>query len=137
MFKQIIFSRSICYGTFPEFEVTVKQDGNVKWLGGMHVKQHGEAEFNLGNDQIIQLNQLLQSFDFRNFEYPSPTISATDLPFCTILVTYQNGAMKEVEHYLGDFAEEGSQAHETFQALEGFENKIEEIIDLENFIGAE
>ncbi|WP_235182519.1 hypothetical protein [Gracilibacillus boraciitolerans] len=58
---------------------------------------------------------MLQSFNFSNFKYPTPTIFATDLPFCTILVTYQDGVVKEVKHYLGDFAEEGSQAYEHFR----------------------
>ncbi|WP_369403365.1 DUF6438 domain-containing protein [Gracilibacillus boraciitolerans] len=39
MFEQIIFFRSICYGNCPEFELMVQRDGNVKWLGGMHVKR--------------------------------------------------------------------------------------------------
>ncbi|GAE94073.1 hypothetical protein JCM21714_3205 [Gracilibacillus boraciitolerans JCM 21714] len=137
MFEKIILSRSICYGDCPEFEVIVKKDGTAKWFGGMFVHRAGEVEFQLDNRKLQQLGELLQSFDFRHFTYPAATIFATDLPYCTIKVSYQDGVEKEVEHYLGgDFAEEGSEDNQSFQELEQFEKRIEKVIGLQKFIGA-
>ncbi|MFD2657261.1 DUF6438 domain-containing protein [Gracilibacillus thailandensis] len=134
MFEKIIFSRSTCYGSCPEFDVIVNSNGTAKWFGGMHVYHVDEKEFCIDQGRLKQLAEKLRSIDFRHFTYPSTTVFATDQPYCTIWVKYEDGFVKEVEHYLGDSAEKGSKTKQDFQKLEKLENEIEMILGLKKLI---
>jgi hypothetical protein len=104
MFKKIKFARTPCYGTCPVFDVEVDQDGIVEWNGHMHVYCLGEENFTITKNKIEKLNTLIEEFGFRSFKYPEPEslTFATDHPSCFIQVEYEDGFVKEVEHYLGD-----------------------------------
>ncbi|WP_208590111.1 DUF6438 domain-containing protein [Gracilibacillus suaedae] len=134
MFGKIIFSRSACYESCPEFDVIVNSNGVAKWFGSMHVYHGGEEVFCIDQGRLKQLFEKLQSIDFRHFIYPSATIIATDQPYCTIWVKYEDGFVKEVEHYLGDSAEKGSKAKQDLHKLEKLENEIELLLGLKKFI---
>ncbi|MGN8645566.1 DUF6438 domain-containing protein [Gracilibacillus sp. HCP3S3_G5_1] len=134
MFEKIIFSRSSGDGGCPEFDVFVHNKGEAKWFGSRYVHHYGEKVFYIDQRRLQQLDEKLQLFNFRHFTYPTAAISTPGQSSCTIWVKFEDGFVKEVEHYLGDGARQGTKDAQDFQELEQFEKEIEEILGLRKFI---
>ncbi|MCP3027048.1 DUF6438 domain-containing protein [Halobacillus sp. A5] len=130
MFHQLTLTRTGCFGDCPVYHVEVRSDGMVKWHGEFFVAQIGECEWKLDDDQMKRLLALMDGFDFFNYEYEANGFPATDLPSCITSITYEDGAVKEVDHYLGDSLNE----EERLMTLEEFEEEIDRIVGTHAYI---
>ncbi|GGF18024.1 hypothetical protein GCM10010954_16000 [Halobacillus andaensis] len=77
-----------------------------------------------------KLAALLEEFQVWDFEYEVNGFPATDLPSCVITVIDENGAVKEIDHYLGDSLNE----MERPMTLEEFEEEMDRIIGTKTYI---
>jgi hypothetical protein len=134
MFKKIIFERTMCYGSCPIYKVEIYNDGLVKWNGIGYVSKIGEYEWNLSAKKIDKLSNLIQQFNFQNYEYRTLDGFATDHPNCIITIEYLDGFDKEIDHYLGDQLEEDYLIESEEISLFDFENKIEQIVGTRKYI---
>ncbi|WP_444979487.1 DUF6438 domain-containing protein [Halobacillus andaensis] len=98
---------------------------------GRSVKEwQGELAWQLDEDHVKKLAALLEEFQVWDFEYEVNGFPATDLPSCVITVIDENGAVKEIDHYLGDSLNE----MERPMTLEEFEEEMDRIIGTKTYI---
>ncbi len=90
-----------CLGSCPIYQLSIFEDGTVRWLGSQYVARSGSAESWLTRRQVLELKSAFTTsrfFDFKN-RYE---INLTDLP-TTYLRFTMNGRIKTIEDY-GDSA---------------------------------
>ncbi|UOQ83592.1 hypothetical protein [Gracilibacillus salinarum] len=133
MFEKLVYSRMVHPEMHAGVDVVVHQDGSAEIANSLYNKHHGKTQFEVNQQQMIQLDQLQQAFDFRDFIYPVCKTFQTDQPWCFISIIYQDGFVKEVTHNLGDSAEEGTDTHRKILSLKHFEYQIERILGLQQF----
>jgi len=71
MFEFIKLQRTMCYGPYPVYSVTIDKDGNVKYYGEMFVYKSGEHHWRITEKRVKQLNDVIEDFGFRSFVYIS------------------------------------------------------------------
>src|SRR5574342_352205 len=98
----IKLARSPCFGSCPEYQVTINGDGIVYWKGVGDVKFVGEAISKINAQQV---GELIDEFDKTNFllmrDYD--TYQVTDHPSAWISIELF-GISKTVTHYYGDYS---------------------------------
>ncbi|GGM26199.1 hypothetical protein GCM10011351_09800 [Paraliobacillus quinghaiensis] len=134
MFTEIFISRTPCMGDCPEYQVIVNNIGNVQWNGQWSVYHLGKADFNITKSKIKKIEMLLKEFDYRSFTYPEPDMFATDQPSCITKVIFDDGFVKEIDHYLGDTQSYDKESKHSIANLEKFEKKLEQILGLRKYI---
>jgi hypothetical protein len=91
--------RTICYGSCPDYEVTVAGDGTVRFTGNRFVAITGEHVAHIPADSVKELVE-----DFKNADFFSAkdkyTGNWTDNPTQTLSLTV-NGRAKTVVDYVG------------------------------------
>lgn len=117
----------MCYGDCPIYRVEVNVTGKVVWEGIEYVSKMGRHEWTIGKEKIDKLNALINSFGFRIYEYsPSDECFATDHPNCITQIEFQDGHIKEIDHYLGYLW--------GLDDLTKFENDLEKIIGTKKYV---
>ncbi|MBU9713581.1 DUF6438 domain-containing protein [Evansella tamaricis] len=137
MIKKITFERTACYGSCPIYKVEVFSDGEVKWNGFEYVSKLGIHEWKLTAKKMEKLNGLIEEFDFRNYEYKTSDIYATDHPSCLISIEFEDGYVKHIDHYLGDQLEDEWLVDldgPVRMTLEQFERRLEGIIGTGKYV---
>ncbi|WP_067726982.1 DUF6438 domain-containing protein [Oceanobacillus damuensis] len=134
MFKKLSLERTECYGTCPIYQVEVTPDGMVYWNGEGHVSFMGQTTFQISEKKVQQLASLLESFDYRVFTYKEGDLFATDMPHCITRVEYEDGFVKEVDHYLGDIDQRENHLKHSLTSLEKFEKRVERIIGTKHYV---
>lgn len=134
LFKEISISRTSCKDNCPIYQVTISSDGVVKWHGEKFVSCLGDKEFTLTNNRIKKLEDLLLSFDYKNFIYQSSSDIAADSPSCITRVVYLHGEVKTVVHDLGDRDGKPDNCKHSIPNLDKFERQIERIAGLNSLI---
>lgn len=121
----ITLERTACFGTCPVYSLTIRGDGTVVYEGKDFVKVKGKAETTISQEQVEQLVSEFEKVDYfsLNDSYTERTI--TDAPTVTTSITI-DGKTKTIEHYRGD--------ENAPEALTQLENKIDEIVDSEQWI---
>ena len=137
----ISLDRTECYGTCPSYKVTIFSNGKVLYEGRKFVKTSGRASGRLSPSQIRDLtNALTQA---RYFSLRSSYASgrdgcltiATDSPRVTTGVRLGK-KRKKIDHYRG--CHSGTeQFNSELQRLATFEDRIDEIIDIKQWIGTD
>jgi hypothetical protein len=97
--------RSVCFGTCPEYTVTVEADGHIAFAGGRFVtvsKAEGQASANELKALITALNEVrfLSLNDRYETEVDGCDSVATDHQTVTVSAHF-DGRSKTVRHYLG------------------------------------
>lgn len=126
MFEYIRIERTMCYGNCPVYSVTVDKEGNVIFNGEMFVYKSGQHHWKISKKKVEQLNDLIDSFDFKSFKYEPGSGFITDQPSCITTVKYPDGEIKEIDHYYGHIMIDDS--------LTAFEKKIERIIGTKKYV---
>lgn len=116
----------MCYGNCPVYSVTVDKEGNVIFNGEMFVYKSGQHHWKISKKKVEQLNDLIDSFDFKSFKYEPGSGFITDQPSCITTVKYPDGEIKEIDHYYGHIMIDDS--------LTAFEKKIERIIGTKKYV---
>lgn len=125
----ITLERTVCFGTCPDYKLTITADGAVVFKGGRFVKKEGATiKSAISNDR---LKQLMAEFDRVKFFSLEDNYSDnrrvcdelwTDNPsaFTSIRI---NGKSKTINHY------HGCRGPKVPKELTELENKIDEIVN--------
>lgn len=72
--------KTACFGDCPTFELHITEDGHVTFNGKNHVAKKGESKFQLSEEELKELKDLINKKEFSSFKnkYDNPKI--TDLP---------------------------------------------------------
>ena len=84
--------------------------------------------------RIKKIEDLLLSFDFKNFIYHTTAQIVPDSPSCITRVVYKYGEHKTVVHDLADKDPEGENNKYSLKKLDAFERKMEELMGLKYLI---
>ncbi|KMY44397.1 hypothetical protein AC622_09175 [Bacillus sp. FJAT-27916] len=134
MFKEISISRTSCIGNSPIYQSTIQSDGRVFWNGEKNVSFLGEHKFTISSPRLKKLEDLLLSFDYKNFTYHSSREIIPDSPTCVTRVVFKHGETKTVVHDLGDVDGMIENKKHTLKKLERFERDLERIAGLKTLI---
>lgn len=101
----ITLERTRCFGSCPEYEVTLTDDGLVTYRGVSYVKERGSK---IKRVSPSAFRELVRRFESGGFEQLSPPwkcppihVQTSDLPSATL--TFRRADREHrVEHYLGD-----------------------------------
>jgi hypothetical protein len=101
----ITLERTRCFGSCPEYGVTVTDDGLVTYRGISYVKERGSKIKRVPLRAFRELGALFESGGFEGlsppWKCPPVHIQTSDLPSATL--TLRRGEKEHrVEHYLGD-----------------------------------
>jgi hypothetical protein len=129
----ITLQRTVCYGTCPEYKLTIFSDGRVLYEGISSVKTKGKA---WGRITPAELEELI--LEFQNINYfdlddsytPGTKVcpqSMTDMPAATTSLT-RNGKSKTVIHY------HGCRGLPVLDLLTQLENKIDEAVSVNKWV---
>jgi len=118
----ITIERTPCFGTCPDYKMTINGDGRVVYEGESFVKITGTQTTQLSQDKIKQLVDEFHQVDYFSLkdEY---TAHITDLPTTITSITI-DGKTKKVVNYYG-----------APKKLGELENKIDEITNSKNWVG--
>lgn len=132
--KVITLERTVCYGTCPNYKLTIFSDGRVSYEGIRFVKKMGKAT---GRISRAKLNDLVMEFtniyyfnlpdSFQPGDKTCPT-EWTDMPSATTSLTWQ-GRSKTIVHY------HGCKGANTLELLTKLENKIDEAVNVKQWTG--
>ena len=94
----ITYSPSICYGTCPDYSVTVRSDGTATWEGRQFVEAKGVRQFNVSDEDYRAFARTLapvRPTGTREIVSGSPDCgpAATDLP--STVIEWDDGARKD------------------------------------------
>lgn len=134
MFKEISISRTSCTGSSPIYQSTIQSDGSVFWNGEKNVSYLGEHRFTISSQRLKKLEDLLLSFDYKNFIYHSSREIIPDSPTCVTRVVYKHGETKTVVHDMGDVDGIIENKKHTLKKLDQFERDLERITGLKPLI---
>jgi hypothetical protein len=118
----------------PYYKVDIFDNGIVEWNGIEYVSKLGKREWELSSKKVGNLNVLIEEFDHRTYEYRTLDGFATDHPNCIITIEFNDGFVKEIDHYLGDQLEEEHLVDFNKVGLYEFENKIERIVGTKKYV---
>lgn len=134
MFKEISISRTSCLGVSPIYQATLTSEGHVSWQGEKHVSYIGVKNFTVTKQRIKKIEDLLLSFDYKNFIYQTTAHIVPDSPTCITRVVYKYGEHKTVVHDLGDQDASCENSKHSLKKLDSFERKLEELLGLKYLI---
>src|ERR1700720_2063891 len=124
---RIQLTRTMCYGSCPDYEVTISGSGGVSYDGKQFVKVKGPQHATIDRERV---RQLLAAFDHaRFFGLPGgkcPCAVYTDMPSAIITLTWR-GRTRTLEHYYGCPCAPA--------ALCGLERQIDQAADTDRWVG--
>jgi hypothetical protein len=134
LFKEFSISRTSCLGKSPIYQATITSEGHVSWQGEKYVSYIGVKNFTVSKQRVKKIEDLLLSFDYKNFIYNTTAQIVPDSPTCVTRLVYQFGEHKTVVHDLGDEDAACDNSKHTLKKLDSFERKMEELLGLKNLI---
>ncbi|KGO91446.1 DUF6438 domain-containing protein [Flavobacterium subsaxonicum] len=103
--EKIQFTKGPCFGSCPIFEITLNKDGSSVLLAD-HFNTNGVSVIpeKCAFGSKIEKQDLTKIMNFLNYiDFPSLNdlyfVSYTDAPTATLVITYNNGKVKEIEDY--------------------------------------
>jgi hypothetical protein len=118
----IIMERTVCFGTCPDYSLTVYGNGTVIYEGRNFVAVTGRQTSSISQEQVRKLVRAFYEIDYFSLknEYSA---QVTDLPTTTTSITV-DGHFKQVINYYG-----------APEQLIELENKIDDISSSEKWVG--
>ena len=132
----IKLTRTVCFGTCPDYQLTIKSNGNVSFKGGRFTQTKGIAKATITQ---TNLKIIISEFEKANFFSLKNSYSetsdgcgevATDNP-SEIISIQINGKKKNVSHYFGCRMVAGNM----LEKIINLGNKIDEIVETSRWIG--
>ena len=128
-FEKVKLERTPCYGSCPVYTVEVFADGRVKYNGKIFVARIGIHEWNIDEKSIEEINNAIAKYGYFSMKENEPTLIATCSSSCITFVLLQNGLHREINNYHGE---------DRYPIkLQRFEDKIDEIICIAEYVGNE
>lgn len=126
-FKTIKLERTACYGSCPIYQVEILSDGSVHYLGEGFVEQIGQHSWIIDAAAIEALNEAISKYEYFSMKAKEPTEVMTCSPSCITSILLEDGTHREIDNYHG--------ADSFPKKLYKLENKIDEIIGIEKYVG--
>ena len=102
-FKKIYLERTMCYGDCPVYNLYINSEGEVKMISGDYFGRMDETQhWTIDTKQIKKLNEVLQKYGYFKIKKKEATYWQTDGPYCITKIEFEDGASREIEHYLGE-----------------------------------
>ena len=131
----ITLARSVCFGTCPNYKLTIYSDGKVSYEGIRFVKKVGKATGRISRAQLDELVMEFTNIHYFNlpdsFQPGDKTTcpqSATDMPSAVTSLTWR-GRSKTISHYYG------CSGPSTLELLTNLEKKIDEAVNVKQWTG--
>lgn len=101
----ITMERTMCFGTCPDYKLTIKANGTVTFRGGQFTKTKGTAKSRITKSSLRDLVAAFDRVDLDSFadDYSQGSVCEsyiTDLP-SEIISLKRDGKTKQVNHYFG------------------------------------
>jgi hypothetical protein len=96
--QKIEYKTTMCFGTCPEFELTINSDRKAKYNALQYNKPDGKFNGIIDQKKYDELVELLNYIDFPNLK-ESYSVSWTDDQTCSLKITYDNGKTKIINDY--------------------------------------
>ncbi len=101
----ITMERTMCFGTCPDYKLTIKANGTVTFRGGQFTKTKGTAKSRITKSSLRELVAAFDRVDLDSFadDYSQGSVCEsyiTDLP-SEIISLKRDGKTKQVNHYFG------------------------------------
>jgi hypothetical protein len=132
--KVITLERTICFGTCPNYKLTIFSDGRVEYEGIRFVKKMGKATGHISPAKLHKLVREFINIDYLNLPdsfQPGETTcpqQATDMPSANTSLSWQ-GRSKAIRHY------HGCSGVSTLELLTKLENKIDQTVNVKQWTG--
>lgn len=95
---QIDFKAGGCFGTCPEFAMTIMNSGTAHYDAGMFDERHGQFTTTIRRQQLDSLLAYMTDADLLDLKDNYSTL-ITDLTTYTLTVTFANGRRKTIVDY--------------------------------------
>lgn len=136
----ITFERKGCFGSCPDYKLTINAEGKVEFQGRQYTETKGLAKGEIKKEQVKELLREFDKVDFFSFpdhftygEGDCETV-VTDMPSVVVSIRV-NKKIKKVFHYLGCFQNTKPPFKIFPENLYNLENKIDEIVETKRWIG--
>jgi hypothetical protein len=134
---EIRLQRTVCFGTCPDYTLTIKADRSIAFLGGNFTGTKGTATGRISKASLLKLIKAFDRIDLASFadDYSQGTQCEsyiTDVPSEIISLT-RNGSSKTVNHYFGCRAKDPVQKRLT--ALSELGKLIDRLANSSRWIG--
>jgi len=136
----IIFERQGCFGSCPDYKLTINAAGKVEFEGRKYTETKGFAKGEISKEKLKEIIKEFEKVKFYSlpdhFTYGKGSCETvvTDMP-SVIITIRSNKKRKKVFHYLGCFKNTKPPFEIFPKELFNLENKIDEIIETERWIG--
>jgi hypothetical protein len=132
----ITMERTVCYGTCPDYKLTIKANGSVMFRGGRFTKTKGTAKSRISKALLRELIAEFDRVDLNSFtdDYSQGDVCEsyiTDLP-SQIISIKRNGKTKQVNHYFGCT---GKAVQEKLEPLTELGKMIDRITNSKRWVG--
>lgn len=133
----ITLERSICYGSCPDYKLTISADGTVTFEGRQFVKVKGTAKTHVAPKDLLNLISAFDAAEYFSLKDRYTTAADgcpevwTDNPTAITSIRIQ-GKSKSITHYYGCHDDQGNPPYP--QALTALETKIDQIVDTNRWI---
>jgi hypothetical protein len=131
---RISLSRTACLGDCPVYEVVLRANGDVVWLGGRDVAVEAPAVRTIPREAFAALWRIVASAPFEDLPADAPRLGdefcpshATCMP-SAIVVVEGAGLRRRVEDY------HGCTGHELLEAFRVLEDRIDEVAGTDRWI---
>ncbi len=96
----IIMQRTACYGTCPQYTISVYCDGTIKYDGKLFVEKIGCFYSTINHDQVRAIKTLIDEISFFNLsqKYDAPI---TDIPSVVTKVNLDGKKHQIIDRYKG------------------------------------
>ncbi|MBU1013901.1 MAG: hypothetical protein KKG99_12935 [Bacteroidetes bacterium] len=127
-FEKISLRRTGCMGTCPVYLVEIYSNGKIEYEGENFVKKTGHHSWLIDSQSIKALNKAIHKYNYFTIKPKKIEFEVTCNPSCITSIQLKDGKYREIENYYGN--------DEYPKILQRLEKRIENIIGIENYIGA-
>ncbi len=132
--KVITLERTVCFGTCPNYKLTIYSDGWVEYEGLRFVKKMGKATGQITRAKLNELVEAFTAIDYFNLPdmiepgQKSCGQASTDMPSANTSLTWK-GRNKSVRHY------HGCRGLSSLERLTELENEIDRVVNIKKWTG--
>lgn len=94
----VTFTTSTCFGTCPEFKLTIDNKGLANYTGDSFAKPEGKHRLKISATDLIPLYNALAYIDFKKVK-DNYAVHWTDYPTATLSIKFADGSVKNVKDY--------------------------------------
>jgi hypothetical protein len=124
----ITLERTACFGTCAVYKLAIWEDGRVQYIGKEHVKLRGSLPGKLSAAEVEALRKVFRDAKYLDLGGGYDCFEMTDHSWAN--TSFRDGARHhEIRHYFGCKSKKG------IEALTRLENKIDEAVHIEQWIG--